>query len=241
MKPYVVGFIFARGGSKGVPRKNIRLLGGKPLIAHAIEIARSSKWIDRVIVSTDSFEIAQVAQTWGAEVPFMRPAELAHDDSPEWLAWQHAIHTMQSEPNARLMDVFVSIPTTSPLRITQDVDVCIEKLLSGDADIVITVRPADRNPYFNMVTLDEVGNARLAATLPSGQLARRQDAPVMYDITTVAYAARPNFVQSARSYFEGRVQAVTIPSERAIDIDTEHDFKIAEAILASRTINQVPK
>jgi N,N'-diacetyl-8-epilegionaminate cytidylyltransferase len=231
MKPYAVAAIFARGGSKGVPRKNIRLLAGKPLIAHAIEKARASHWIDRVIISTDDAEIADVARQYGADVPFMRPPELARDDAPEWLAWQHAIRALQNE---HAMDVFVSVPPTSPLRATADLDACIEKLWTGDADIIITARPAERNPYFNMIVLDDAGNARLVIP-PTGRVFRRQDAPVVYDITTVAYAARPAFVLRAAGIFDGRVQAVIVPPERAIDIDTELDFKIAETILAHPT------
>lgn len=226
MKPRVVAGIFARGGSKGVPRKNVRLIGGKPLIAHAIEAALASSLIDRVIVSTDDAEIADVARAWGAEVPFMRPAELARDDSPEWLAWQHAIQTL----GGASWDAFVSVPTTSPLRKVEDIDACIAKLLGGDADIVITVRKAERSPYFNMVTLDEQGGARLVIT-PEQATFRRQDAPQVFDVTTVAYAARPAFVLSSTGLFQGRVEAVVVPAERAIDIDTEFDFRMAECLL----------
>jgi len=160
MNSYVVGAVFARGGSKGVPRKNLRLLAGKPLIAHAIQSALVSEIIDRVIVSTDDVEIASVARQYGAEVPFMRPPELAGDESPEWLAWQHALRAL-SENGAPEIEVFVSIPPTSPLRAIQDIDACVQALRESDADIVITVKPAERSPYFNMVSLDEGGNARL--------------------------------------------------------------------------------
>jgi len=230
MKPYVVGFIFARGGSKGVPRKNIRPLAGKPLIAYAIETALASELIDRVVVSTDDAEIANVAQQYGAEVPFMRPPELAQDDSPEWLAWQHAIRTLKATKGEPRMDAFVSIPPTSPLRAVKDVDACIKTLLESDADIVITVKPAERNPYFNMVMLAEEGYARLV--IPADQpVHRRQAAPLAYDMTTVAYAARPEFVLKADSIFEGTVKAVVVPVERSLDIDTELDFKLAEFLL----------
>lgn len=101
MKPYVLGAIFARGGSKGVPRKNVRMLAGKPLIAYAIEAARQCPLIDRVIVSTDDAEIADTASAYGADVPFMRPAQLATDTAAEWLAWQHAIQTLQSGPESK--------------------------------------------------------------------------------------------------------------------------------------------
>jgi len=229
MKPYIVGFVFARGGSKGLPRKNIRPLAGKPLIAYAIDTALSSKLIDRVVVSTDDNEIAEIAQRYGAEVPFMRPLELALDDSPEWLAWQHAIRALEKK-DKRKIDVFASIPPTAPLRIVEDIDKCIHVLLESDADVVITVKQADRNPYFNMVSLGDDGYAKLAMTLDR-PIYRRQDAPQVYDMTTVAYAAKPTFVLNAHSLFEGKVKTVVIPVERALDIDTELDFKFAEFLL----------
>ncbi len=240
MKPNVTGFVFARGGSKGVPRKNIRPLAGKPLIAYAIECGLNSRWIDRVIVSTEDEEIAEVSRRYGAEVPFMRPAKLAQDDSPEWLAWQHAIREME-KIDGKPVDVFVCIPATSPLRAVEDLDACIEKLLDDDSadivdddtDIVITVREAERSPYFNMVTLSDDGTARLVIE-PEGEVHRRQDAPVVYDITTVAYAARPAFILSAGRIFDGRVKAVEVPRERALDIDTGLDFLFAEFLIGQK-------
>lgn len=230
MKPYVVGAIFARGGSKGVSRKNTYPLAGKPLIAHAIEAALASEWIDRVIVSTDDAEIADVARQYGAEVPFIRPPELARDDSPEWLAWQHAVRTLKTAEGEPEMNVFVSIPPTSPLRVVEDVDACIKTLVKSDADLVFTVTPAEGNPYFNMVVLDEAGYARLMIP-PDRTIYRRQDAPPVYNIVTVAYAARPQFVLNANSMFEGKIKAVIVPKERALDIDTKLDFKFAEFMM----------
>ena len=231
MKPYIVGFIFARGGSKGVPHKNIRPLAGKPLIAYAIETALASELIDRVIVSTDDAEIADVAREYGAEVPFMRPQELAQDDSPEWLAWQHAIRALEAAEGDPKIDVFVCVPPTSPLRAVEDVDACIQTLLDSDADLVITVKPAERNPHYNMVMLDGAGYARLVIP-PEQTIHQRQATPAVYDMTTVAYAARPEFVLNANSMFGGRVKAVIVPAERAVDIDTELDFKFAEFLLS---------
>lgn len=226
-----IAIIPARGGSKGVPRKNIRLLAGKPLIAYAIETALASDLIDRVIVSTDDMEIADVARQYGAEVPFMRPRELAQDDSPEWLTWQHAVRMVWASEGDAKTDAFVCVSPTSPLRAVEDVNSCIRLLLNSDADMVITVKPAERNPYFNMVVLDEAGYARLV--IPPGRpIHRRQDAPPVYDITTVAYAFRPQFVLSANSELEGRVKAVVVPAERALDIDTELDFRFAEFLLS---------
>lgn len=234
MKPQVLAGIFARGGSKGVPRKNLRVIAGKPLIAHAIDVARRSALITRVFVSTDDAEIAAIAVQYGAEVPFMRPAELARDDSPEWLAWQHALRSVGVPSATGQWDAFVSIPTTSPLRSVDDVDACIRSLLAGDADVAVTVRASARSPYFNMVTLDEQGYARLVIQ-PSGDVWRRQEAPTVFDITTVAYAARPAFVLSASSMFQGRVRGVLVPDERALDIDTPLDLRIAEFLMAERT------
>ncbi len=229
----ILGAIFARGGSKGVPRKNIRPLAGRPLIAYAIETALASRYIERLIVSTDDDEIAAVAREYGAEVPFMRPAELARDDSPEWLAWQHAIRTMQVQWGEPLR-AFVSVPATSPLRAVEDIDACIELLLASDADAVITVTPAARNPYFNMVTLDEAQTARLVMS-GEASVHRRQDAPAVYDITTVAYAARPEFILQHNALFEGKIKAVVVPPERALDIDTELDFAFAEFLMQRRS------
>ncbi len=233
MSPSVIGFIFARGGSKGVPRKNIRPLAGKPLIAWAIECGLASRFVKRVVVSTDDREIAEAARRWGAEVPFLRPAELASDNAPEWLAWRHAIESVRGLPEFPPLEVFAAIPCTAPLRAVEDLDACIEALLASGADIAITVKDAARSPYFNQVLLDSSGMARLVIP-PDKAIARRQDAPPVYDMTTVAYAARPDFIMSAGSMFEGRVAAARVPEERALDIDTELDFAIAEFLMNRR-------
>lgn len=232
MKPYVVACIFARGGSKGVPRKNIRCLAGKPLIAYAIEVARACELIDEVIVSTDDPEIAEISQRYGANVPFLRPAELAGDSSPELLSWQHAIEMLNSRKGYPNVDVFVSVPPTSPLRNVDDISNCIKTFLQSDTDLVITVKGAERNPYFNMVTSNDEGYVHLVIPPKVGcGISRRQDAPVVYDVTTVAYVAHPEFILNTDSLFCGKMKAVIIPKERALDIDTEFDFRIAECLL----------
>lgn len=225
MTPTTIAFIFARGGSKGVPRKNIRLFAGRPLIAHAIGTALACPGVQRVIVSTDDAEIATVAQAHGAEVPFLRPAALATDRASEIDAWKHAVRWLQERGEP--CDIFLSVPTTSPLRLPQDLAACLATYQSGTADLVITVRPAERNPFFNMVTLD--GDYVQLANRPAGAApVRRQDAPVMYDITTVAYTTSPAWVLSMDRVLAGRVRAVLVPCLRGLDIDTEADFRIAE-------------
>jgi N-acylneuraminate cytidylyltransferase len=227
-----VAFIFARGGSKGLPGKNVRLLCGKPMIAWAIEQAKAVKRIERVIVSTDSEEIAALARLHGAETPFIRPVELARDDSPEWLAWRHALnYLLQSE--GALPEAMVSVPATAPLRAPQDIENCLDDFALGGADIVVTVSDARRNPYFNMVKRNEDGSVGLVIK-PSDYVSHRQDAPNVFDMVTVAYVASPVFVLSSNGLFEGRVRAVEVPPERAIDIDTFLDFRIAECLMKER-------
>lgn len=234
MSVNAVAFIFARGGSKGVPRKNIREAGGKPLLAHSIACAKACRFVSRVVVSTDDEEIAAVAERYGAEVPFLRPGHLASDTSSEWQAWRHALLSLGCTESSSPFDVFLSVPTTSPLRLPEDLDACVDLLASSNADMVITIRDAERHPSFNMVSMDGTGTVSLAMPLPKG-ISRRQDAPPLYDITTVAYAARPRFVLNANSMFEGTVRAVHIPQERALDIDSEYDLAIADFLLTKRS------
>ena len=228
-----VAFIFARGGSKGLPGKNVRPLCGKPMIAWSIEHAKAVRRISRVIVSTDCEEIAGVAREYGAETPFMRPAELARDDSPEWLAWRHALNYLQ-ESESGLPDVMVSVPATAPLRIPDDIERCLDDFAKGGADVVVTVSEAHRSPYFNMVKRNEDGTVSLVIP-PATNVARRQDAPTVFDMATVAYVVSPQFVLTCNALFEGRVRAVTVPVERAIDIDSLLDFRIAECLMKGQS------
>jgi N-acylneuraminate cytidylyltransferase len=233
MSPFVLGAIFARGGSKRVPRKNLRPLAGKPLIAHTIEAARASAHIERVVVSTDDDEIAEVSEEWGAEVPFRRPADLAGDDAPEHMAWQHAITEINANPDFAEIRAFVCLPTTAPLRAVEDVDRCIGRFLEGDADIVITVASTKQSPYYNMVVLDGEGYARKVIESPA-TVSRRQAFPEVFAISTVAYAADPQFVLDSVTYFDGRIAAVEVPEERSLDIDTEADLEYADYVLSRR-------
>ncbi len=227
-----IAFIFARGGSKGLPGKNTRLLGGKPLIAWSIERALQVDRISRVIVSTDSDEIASISKQFGAEVPFMRPAELAADDSSEWLSWRHGLEFLQNT-TGRIPEVMVSVPTVAPLGKAIDIENCLNEYEKGLSDIVITVTKAHRNPHFNMVRLNSDGSYGLVNTIGSG-ITRRQDAPTVYDMATICYVANSEFIMTHDSIFEGRVGAVHVPIERAIDIDTLLDFQIAEYLLNSK-------
>lgn len=225
----IVALICARGGSKGLPGKNIKPLAGRPLIGWAIKQAKSVKRIEQVIVSTDSEDIAAVARKAGAEVPFLRPQELAQDNSPEWFVWRHALNYLQ-ETNGTYPDALIVIPATAPLRSIDDLNRCLNEYVNNEVDVVITVTDASRSPYFNMVKVDE--NKNVTLVISSGDsIKRRQDAPIVYDMTTVAYVVRPDFVMNENGIFAGRVRQVHIPLERALDIDTLLDFKIAECLM----------
>ena len=222
-----VAFIFARGGSKGLPGKNIKPLCGKPLLHYAIDVAKQVRKVQHIFVSTDNDEIASCAVTGGAKV-IIRPAELASDTAPEWAAWQHGIRYVQQQYGH--FDTFVSLPATSPLRSAEDVDAAIRQLHQTKADLCLAVTPANRNPYFNMVTRDANGEVKLVSNLPDG-VHRRQDAPAVFDITTVVYAAKPAFILQHSRLFDGVITSIEVPKQRAVDIDDIYDFMLAEAIL----------
>lgn len=220
-------FIFARGGSKGLPGKNIKPLAGKPLLQYSIDVALLSDLIEQVFVSTDDPDIAQFAVKGGA-ILIERPAELATDQSPEWLSWRHAVEWATEHYGS--FDGFVSLPATSPLRSQEDVEAAIVKRQSENVDICIAVTPASRSPYFNMVKYNEAGFVELV-NQPEGDVSRRQDAPKVFDITTVVYATTPQFVLENYGLFSGKVASIEVPKARAVDIDDIYDFRLAEAII----------
>ncbi len=231
----MIGFIFARGGSKGIPGKNILSFCGKPLIAWSIEHALSVSAIDRLIVSTDSEEIANLAEKFGAEVPFIRPPELATDTSSELDSWKHALNFLAVQEGS-LPDAMVSIPPTAPLRSVKDIERCITEYESGNTDVVITVSHARRNPYFNMVQRTASGRYEVVCA-SNREIHRRQDAPEIFDVATVAYVANSSFVLGTESLFAGNLSAVIVSQENSMDIDTPLDFKMAELLMQERIIN----
>ena len=222
-------FIFARGGSKGVPKKNIRLIHGRPLIEWSISQALSVDDITEVIVSTDCDEVADVARSCGATTPFMRPAKFATDNASELDAWKHAIVSTR-EIFGQVPDPFISIPTTAPLRKKIDIENCIKAYKEDSVDLVVTCTVSHRSPWFNMVEMDI--NNNVSILMDGGQnVHRRQDAQKVYDLTTVAYVGNSHYLLDTNSLFSGKVKGVEVPYERSLDIDTEFDLVIAEKIL----------
>ena len=213
-----------------MPGKNLKILDGDPLVVRAIKQIKQIDRIDRILVSTDSRGIAEVAISAGAEVPFMRPSELAEDDSPEWEVWRHAV-TYLKEVEGGCPDLLMVVPPTAPLRSKDDLESILDEYERGQADIVITVTDAHRSPYFNQVKIGDLGLASLAIH-PKTSITRRQDTPEIFDVTTVAYVARPEFIMEKEGIFEGNVRTVFVPKERALDIDTDLDFRLAEFFLS---------
>lgn len=225
-------FIFVRGGSKGLPGKNIRPLDGKPLLQHSIDTAKACPSISRIFVSTEDAAIAKVARQEGVEV-IDRPAELATDTSSEWLSWQHAVQYVLNQYGA--FDHFVSLPATSPLRSVSDVEASLVELHKAKADLCLGVTPANRSPFFNMVKRIENGLVEVVCK-PETAFVRRQDAPEVFDMTTAVYTTTPDYILTASGVMSGKVTSIVIPKERAIDIDDIYDFYVAEAI--SRHLNE---
>jgi N-acylneuraminate cytidylyltransferase len=186
--------------------------------------------IDECFVSTDDPEIAEVASRFGAVV-IMRPPELATDDAPEWLAWQHAVKWVRQ--NYGEFDRFLSLPATAPLRSISDVKNALMALV-GKFDMVLSFTNSSRSPWFNMVRFDEENI--LSLVVGGGQYSRRQEVPLTYDLTTVAYVTSPDFVLTKRNIWDGNVTGIFVPKERAIDIDDELDFFFAE-MLAKKNMN----
>ena len=221
-------FIFARGGSKGLPGKHLLEIDGIPLIGHAIMQAQQSESVSHIFVSTDCSGIAEVARNFGANIPFIRPRELATDITPEIEVWRHAILWYESVHGA-LPKPFVSIPATAPLRLPADIDLCVERYHFGDCDVVLTVSRSRRHPGFNMVVANKQGFIDLfSPPSESMNLFRRQDCSQVFDVETICYVADPTFVLNTTSLFFGKTGFVEIPKQRAIDIDDRYDFELAK-------------
>lgn len=214
----VLAIIPARGGSKGVPRKNIRDLAGKPLIAWTIEEAKKSKYIDRLVLSSDDAEIIRVAQSHGCEAPFVRPAELALDETP---GIDPILHALQALPG---YDYVVLLQPTSPLRSTEDIDGCIARCIAGNANACVTVTQAEQSPYW-MYTLGD-GGAMQPLIRTDESYARRQDLPEAYILNGAVYVAGSEWLRRHKTFVSDETLAFVMPQERSLDIDTELDLQI---------------
>lgn len=227
-----IATICARGGSTGLPGKNIRPLLGKPLIVYTIEHALAMPGIEHVFVSTDDDAIAEVARAAGAQVPFKRPPELATSSAPKLPVIRHLVAGVEAMGIA--VERVVDLDPTSPLRSLADVQACMD-LLTPDTDVVITAYPAEKNPYFNMVELDGNGLAGLSK-VPAGGVFARQQAPAVYSMNASVYVWWRKTLE--QSLWDGRVRMHEMPRERSIDVDSLIDFELVQLLMARRIEEQ---
>jgi CMP-N-acetylneuraminic acid synthetase len=215
----------ARGGSKGIPRKNVRPIAGKPLIAWTIEAARAARGLDAVIVSTEDPEIADVARAAGAEVPFLRPVELAADETPGIDPVLHALHMLPQH------DAVLLLQPTSPLRGTRDIEGVLRLVAEARPPSVVSVCEPEDHPawMFRM----EAGQ-RLERLSDAPEIARRQDLPAVYALNGAIYYARADWLAARRSFVGPGTLGYPMSAEDSVDIDGPLDWKLAELLLAER-------
>lgn len=225
----VLGIIPARGGSKGVTRKNIKLLCGKPLLAYTAESALRSKRLSKVVLSTDDNEIAEIGKSFGLEVPFLRPAELAEDTTPTLPVVVHAVRQM--EILGESFDAVCLLQPTNPLRRAEDIDACIQLLETTGADSVVSVLPVPHQYNPKWVYWQ---NERGEITLSTGEnspVARRQDLPAAFHRDGTIYVTRRDVLDEYGNLYGSKVQAYELDATRSVNIDTIEDWELAEKTL----------
>lgn len=227
----VLGLIPARGGSKGIPGKNLAPLCGKPLIAWTIDAARMARGVDRVVVSTDAQSIADAARAHGAEVPFLRPAELARDDTSGVAPPLHALRWLAEHEGYR-PDALLLLQPTSPLRTVEDIEGALALFTSTAADSVVGVTAAQHHPY-HLRTMAQDG--RIAPFIvPEHQVVRRQDLPPVFALNGALWLIRSEVLLTKEDWYTDRTWGYVMPAERSLDVDTPWDLHLAELILGDR-------
>ncbi len=227
--------VCARGGSKGVKNKNIRPLCGLPLIAHTLKQAKQWGRAAKIICSTDSKEIAAIVQQYGAEVPFMRPDDLATDTTGKLAVLQHALRTTE-EKEGKQYSILVDLDVTAPIRQVSDIEGAYQLFLKHKADSVVSATKSRRNPYFNMLELQEDGFVKLVK-IPEKPFLRRQDTPTVYDMNASIYVYGREFILNSqtKTALSGKTLVWEMGEWSAFDIDSEVDFQLIE-FLASKGV-----
>lgn len=227
MPPRVLAVITARAGSRGVPRKNICLVGGRPLIEWSIVAARHAESVGRVVVSTDSEEIAAIARRCGAEVPWLRPHEFARDETPGVDAVLHLVETLQRD-DGYCPDFVMLLQPTSPLRTSADIDAAVSLATSTGAGAVVSVSPVAQHPAW----MKQVGPSGELLDQPSADvLAPRQQLPPMFILNGAIYLAVTTTLLARRSFYGEGTRAYVMPPERSLDVDTYWDLHLADLAL----------
>ncbi|CAM3670368.1 cytidylyltransferase domain-containing protein [Flavobacterium chungbukense] len=226
----ILGTICCRGGSKGVLGKNIRPLNGIPLIVYTIDTAKKSKYLNDLVVSSDSEDILNIAKENGIENTLVRSQELATDTASKWPVFLNAVEEYE-RLSGKKVSYIVDMDVTVPLKTTDDIDKAIELALqSPEIDVVITGYEPERNPYFNMMEINESGFAEMVKKTAK-PIVRRQDAPKVFSLTPAAYVIKKEALYNYQHWSEAKCMISEMPRERAVDIDTELDFKLIEFLL----------
>lgn len=225
----ILATICARKGSKRLKNKNIKNLNGKPLIFYTINTLKKWGKADRIICSTDSKEIAEVAVKYGAEVPFMRPVKLATDQASKLSVLQHAVKVCEKLYNTSY-SIILDLDPTAPIRKTSDLDNALNSFLTKKPDVLYSVCKARRSPYFNMVELNDKGYAHLSKSLKK-EIYRSQDSPSVYDMNASIYIYKRDFLIEASSVHSGKAIVYIMDDISAFDIDREIDFTFIEFLL----------
>lgn len=229
--------ICARGGSKGVKNKNIRVLNSKPLIAHTIEQAKLSNLFSHIVISTDSDEIAKVAKEYGAEVFFKRSVELSDDKAGKLKVIKDAFKRSEEYYETEF-DYHIDLDATSPLRIVSDIHNAFDKFLEDGYEVLQTAMPSRKSPYFNLVELDDKGFVHLSKT-PKTPILRRQDSPKCYDLNASIYIWSRDAILTKETIFGQGCGLYVMPEERSVDIDNEIDLEFVEFIMKKREKNEL--
>lgn len=230
-KPRVLGVITARGGSKGIPGKNVKSLAGKPLIAWTIDAAKKSALITHLIVSTDDSEIASIAETYGIEVPFIRPKELAQDETPHLPVMQHAVREMETKERITF-DYAVILQPTSPFRKSEYIDETLKVLMNENTDSAVTLYELPSS--FHPVRVKKIEEGRVVPyCMDEPENARRQDYPVAYKRSSDVYAMTRACLMEKGQLYGQSTAGYIVPKERVIDIDTPTDWIVAEEMAKS--------
>lgn len=227
----ILAIIPARGGSKGVPRKNIRLLAGKPLIYWTISTALNTECLDRVIVSTDDSEIAEKSKEYGAEVPFLRPVEYAQDQTSDYPVYYHTLKWLKENEDYE-PDIVVWLRPTTPLRKKNDIEEAIQLYTDTKPDWVRSVCSVEHHPYWMFSVDDDFNMEPFIEGIDVRQYLRRQSLPSVYRINGVIDVTRPSLLKDSNKLYCGKLKAYIMPIERSIDIDTEKDFMILENLFS---------
>ena len=221
----VLGIISARGGSKRVPGKNVKMLAGKPLIAWTIIEAKKSKYVDQLFLTSDDEEIIATARQYGCEAPFIRPKELARDDTP---GIDPVLHLLQAIP--KKYDLMVLLQPTSPLREANDIDQCIEKCVNLHAPTCVSLGPLDKHPTWMFEINKE---SQLVSLFPETSNVKGTAAKG-YALNGAVYVAQVDWILQAKTFISPKTVGFPMSRENSVDIDTEIDFEFAEILLSKR-------